>query len=352
MTRQAMKVCGVDLSKADMKCVDAALAQHGLPVGGTDAQKITRLAQYYKSIDKSKLADCSTCGGISDVTEPTCPYCGDGAFEDSAGESLHQPSLQLKPETSAMIVPSAPDSVQTTSLMQVAQPSVVLPRVWTEADLDEAVRKVHELKLVASERMWELGAAIKHIFDNELWKQRSTDGVPRYKTWGQFCEAELGITHSYSYKLMDVAEYFTREEVKQLGATKLAITMRVPKGELRTRMLKAAQDGASVADLDRLAEAIGKEKRDTGRKGKGGAAAHKPTANKGGRKPEKITVAMLVARIEVPLFKHDAPGKRAKSLADMPVGEERMLNGVKQRFVVTKEPTGDLMLVVERTRER
>jgi hypothetical protein len=61
---------------------------------------------------------------------------------------------------------------------------------------------------------------------------------------------------------------------------------------------------------------------------------------------------MLVARIEVPLFKHDAPGKRAKSLADMPVGEERMLNGVKQRFVVTKEPNGDLMLVVERTRER
>lgn len=337
MTRQATKVQGVDMAKVDMKCVDDALTRNALPLGGTDAQKVARLAQHYRTVDKKRIADCSTCGGISDVAEPACPYCGDGAVE---GPATMHPDQKLTP-------PPPPP----TALVRASQPAVVIPRVWTETDLNEAVRKVQELKLAAAERLWELGAAVKYIFDNELWKQRTADGVPRYKTWGQFTETELDITHSYSFKLMDVAGYFTRDEVRQFGASKLAITMQVPKGELQARMLKAAQDGASTRELKQLAEGLGKEKRDTGRKEKGGAGTHKPGSKKGGRKPEKITVAMLCTRVEVPLFKGAATDKRAKSLNDMPTGEERMFNGVKQRFVVTKEKDGNLVLVVERVRE-
>lgn len=342
MTRQATKVQGVVISKVQIACVDEALTEHKLSVGGTDVQKVGRLAEYYReNVDKKRLADCSTCGGVSDVREPACPFCGDGAVE---GQATPHPDQHL--------TPPPPPLPQAAIVHRTPDHTTVITTPMTEGDLNVAVLRVRELKLSAAERLWELGDAVKRIFDTELWKQRTSDaGVPKYKTWGQFSEAELAITHSYSFKLMDVAATFTRDEVRMLGPTKLYITLTVPKGEKQAKLLQAAGAGASARDLGKMADEMGKEKRDTGRTAKGGAGAHKAGAKKGGRKPEKITVAMLCTRVEVPLCKGADVAKRAKTLADMPTGEERMFNGVKQRFVVTKEKDGSLLLVVERVRE-
>ena len=344
MARQVTKVMGVVIANVRMECVDAALVKHKLETTGTDSQKIGRLAAHYReTVDKKRMADCSTCGGVSDVQEPACPFCGDGAVE---GPATPHPDQTLTPPPP----PPLPPLPQAAIVHRVAEVPVQIVK-HTEADLNVAVARVQELKLAASERLWELGEAVKHIFDTELWKQRAVeDGAPKYKTWGMFAETELGITHSYSFKLMDVASSFTREEVRLLGPTKLYLTLTVPK-EKQAKLLAAAGEGASVKELGKMAEEEGKEKRKTGRTGKGGAGQHKADGKKGGRKPEKITVAMLCTRVEIPLLKGADPSKRAKSIADMPTGEERMFNGVKQRFVVTKGEDGALLLVVERVRE-
>jgi len=258
-----------------------------------------------------------TCGGIADVQLEICPYCGDGGEEDSS-----------------------------TAIVGVGTVAVQID----ERALDTSVARVQALKSESAGSLWELGSEIKKLHDTDLWKQRTTEkGAPKWRSWGQFCEAELGISPQYAYKLMDVAEVYSREQVRTLGATKLHITLQVPK-EHRARLLAEAEKGKSVSELRAEATTIGKVKRDTGRTGKGGAGAHKPGSKKGGRKKEKITVAALVGRVEVPLYKGltDQP---ARALTDVPRGTERLLNGVTQVFVVTKDENGQWLLIVERVRE-
>lgn len=345
--RQAKKVQGVLMEKVRIELVREASVRLGATVEGlSDAQLVGQLVSLYKqTVDKKGLADCTTCGGISDVAEPMCPYCGDTGIEETEPE----PEPEVVPEV------AEPEPSPEVAPPPSAIVPVILEHPLDEGDLDRAVSRVQELKLEAASSVWELGNEVKRLCDLELWKQRKdAEGVPKYKTWGQFTEAELGITHSYSFRLMDVSSNYTKEQVRQLGASKLYITLTVPK-EQRDLLLHAAEEGASKRELEEMAEDIGKEPRTTGRTKKGGAGAHKgkgkAAPKRKAKTTDKVTVAMLCTRVEIPLCKGASKEKRAKSLIDMPVGEERLFNGVTQRFVLTKDDDGCLVLVVERTRE-
>lgn len=349
MTTKPVLVHGVNMGAVKIPLVDAALARRSLAIGGTDQQKVGRLAQWYgQHTPKGRIADCSTCGGESDVEEPACPFCGDGESDVPAvapaarGTSGKSAAEAVAPPAGLVRYPGP--------RVPPPRPVEVLAPPASEAALDAAVAQIGELMHSAADRLWELGAAVKDVFDRTLWSMRKTDdGAARYKSWGQFCETELGISHGYSLKLMDVASVFSREQVRTIGASKLYITLQVPKAE-RDKLLGAAEAGASKRDLEKLAQEVGKEKRDTGRKGKGGAGTHKG-GPKGGRKLEKITVAMLTTRVEM----HPVTSKGAKVKLKVPhaplVAEERMFNGVKQRIVVTTDEEGFLLVVVERVRE-
>ena len=284
--------------------------------GATQDETLVRLvAHFRKHTPKSQLADCLTCGGVADVQLAVCPYCGDGSEEEGAPLAR---------------APAAP--------------------VVSERTLDVAVARIQALKSDSAGSLWELGSEIKSLYDSSLWKQRTDEkGAPRWRSWGQFCEAELGVGAPYAYKLMDVAQVYSRDQVRSIGATKLHITLQVPK-EHRERLLAGAVEGKTVTELRGAAAALGKVKRDTGRTGKGGAGSHKPGAKKGGRPKEHVTVAMLVGRAEIPLFR-GLSDKPARSVTDVPRGTERLLNGVAQVFVLSKDEAGNLILIVERVRE-
>jgi hypothetical protein len=296
--------------------LDATVKRLALPgIADADAKvQVQAVAAHYrKATPRARLADCDTCGGISDVNEETCPFCGDGEVVGASG----------------------PTMVHTRVMMPVL----------SVADLDAAVATVQKLKSESAGSLWELGTEIRRIYTTKLWTQRVDErGAPRYKAWSQFCDSELGISPTYAYKLTDVAEAYSREQVRLLGAAKLHVTLLVPK-EHRDKLLNSALAGASVRQLNAAATKIGKKPRDTGRKGKGGGAQAG-----GGRKAEKITVAALIGRVEIPLFK-GGTDKPARALTDVPRGVERLMNGVSQVFVVTKNPDGQWVLVVERVRE-
>ncbi len=365
LTTRAMVVAGVNMGAVKIPLVDAALEKHGLPVGGTDAAKVARLVAWYadpKNVPKGKIADCATCGGESDVGEPACPFCGDGEMESTppppmtgtSGKAMPPPAPAKAPPPPA---PPAPAGLVRYEPKSPATPrpapavAEVIARPQTEASLDEAVTQIGGLMQAAADRFWELGNAIKEVFDTGLWTQRRGPGGAdqRYKAWGQFAETELGISHGYSLKLMDVAREFTREQVRTIGASKLHITLAVPKGEARDRLLGIAPT-TTKADLAKKA-AEEAAPRDTGRTQKGGAGTHKAgPAKAGGRKPEKITVAMLTNRVELYPVNHKETKQKIKIPGPLAC-EERLFNGVKQRIVVTNDEDGFLLIVVERVRE-
>jgi len=310
------KIAGVNAEKLRFAIIEAALKKHELPIGGTDAQKVQRLSAYYREYTpKDRLADCSVCDGVSDINEPACPFCGDGGVEDSAIVHEIRRSAALTP-------------VQ---------------------ELDAAVARIRDLKVRAAESMWELGSEVKTLYDSQLWRQRKReDGAESYTSWGHFCEEELNISNSYSYRLMDISAQFSREQVRELGPTKLAMTLKVPAPE-RVKMLQAAASGATVTQLRDMVRDIGAIPQGEDRGAKGGTRHHKK--RKVGRKKEWVKIGeMLVRREMVPKREDAAVGVKIRLPGPLAVEEWIIKGGVKQRIVLTNEIDGTLILVVERSR--
>lgn len=115
--------------------------------------------------------------------------------------------------------------------------------------LDAAVVRVKELKQRAVVCYWELGRAIYEIYESRLHTQRAAEnGAPKYHSWTQFCRAELGMSSTQSYKLMDVATTFDRADLERAGLSKLALLVRLPPAE-RARMLDRVNEGTSLSGV-------------------------------------------------------------------------------------------------------
>ena len=90
--------------------------------------------------------------------------------------------------------------------------------------------------------------------------------------------------------------------------------------------------------------------RDTGRRpprkkgGRKGATAKKPPAE------AKITVASILGKQTVKLFKAGKPDVRATKLADQPTGTMTLENGVEMKFVIAASPSGELVIRCETKR--
>jgi hypothetical protein len=312
------KIGGLKATEIKFAVVEAALKRNQLAIGGTDVQRIARLQAFYREhTPKERLADCSVCDGISDIMEPGCPYCGDGAPDPNK-------LVQLKPSAIVMT---------------------------PERELDTVVKRVLDLKSRTADALWELGEEIRKLYESQLWQRRTNDdGQQKYKQWATFVEAELGISNTYSYRLMDIATKFDREQVRAFGPTKLSMTLRVPDEE-REKMLRAAAEGASVSQLRELARDIGVVAQGSNRGAKGGAGRHKRSkAQDRPRYYERYRLKNLLGRREmVPHRDGELKGNKIRMQYPL-VCEEQIAPGLKQRFVLTNDVDGTLILIVERVR--
>jgi hypothetical protein len=244
------------------------------------------------------LSVCTNCGGECDFGLEACPYCGDS-------------------ETA-----TAENAITTTGTSVAnAEPAD------TEA-LDEAVRTFKAKKKNAEVSIWELGQEVLRIHDGDLWKTRLLGKDPQYKTFKAFCAAELGVSHTHAYNLMEVAKKFSREEVEKVGVARLSIIAQLPPEQREQALNQAAAGEKSKRQLE----------------------ADK-AASKGNKVQETVTImARAGSRVKVPMI--DGKGQPAKALADEPWCEEIHENGVVSRYVVKADPkTGQLLLVITRRRE-
>lgn len=308
------KVEGVNLDRINWERINISLRRNQLAIGGTDQQRLRRLVAFYREhTPKQRLADCSTCGGVSDIIETCCPFCGD----TDVGE---------KTDMLAVVVDQSP--------------IIMTP----ERQLDAAVKRVHEWKARTADSLWELGNEIQQLYDTGLWQKRTNpDGTPKYRQWAMFVEQELSISNTYSYRLMDICSQFTREQVRDIGPTKLSMTLKVTSSD-RIKMLRAAADGATVSQLRDLAREIGSVASRSERKRKSDRHYRRGK----GRKAEKFRIKEVVTRRElVPHREGDDKGQRIR--IPMPlICEEMITPTLKQRIVLTNEIDGTLILVIER----
>ncbi len=387
-TNEAPKTIGsVQLDKIDRKALVkfAKQLKCGTDKDTTEAL-ITALQARFAKLPKNRLADCTECGGESDTELEACPFCGaENEDEEDESESASESASSDESESASPDAAASSASIDEASASIDDDPGTVAAMAkmsdkvttsatiaganentlaqYTESDLNEAVERVRGLKGDSMASHWRLGQEIKSIFTKQLWKQRNdAENLPAYKSFNQFVMAELGFSVQNAYWLMDVATNFTEKQVREFGVSKLGAVLVAPK-EDRPRLLEAAKAGASVREIRQEARTAqekagtaGKE-RETGRrpeprkKGARAKPAKKATAKKG-----TITVAKILGKTNVDLFKGPwprtgKPEKHAMKLGDNPVGQRVLENGVTEHFTISTTSSGRLILRIDTRRE-
>lgn len=315
-------VMGVMLAEVDESVLERNLIACNLKTDGPLGERVKRMVRWFRqNTPKAELADCDTCGGDSDVRLEACPYCGDG---EVVGE---------EPTVAAVSTLTAEKAAASSAYGK--------PTVLAESDLDKSVREIIILKQRAAGSIWELGQAIRRNYTDELWKQRRVKGgdARAYRNWKQFCAAELGMSHTHAYKLMDVAAAFTQKDIDKIGSSKLGLVLQVPE-QFRKQLLDAARGGASKGKMAEQVKRL--REKDEG--------PQKPPKAKQKQQPPRITMALGDMRVDLAMYKVGTDDKPAKRLADKPWAEEMLTNDVTVRYVLTVNESGELVLVVERHR--
>jgi hypothetical protein len=212
--------------------------------------------------------------------------------------------------------------------------------------------RVRELQHQAIVCTWDLGRALFAIYEGKLWTQMTADGKALYDSWTKFCKKELGVDPKHGYRIMDVAANFTREQVTEIGVTKLGMIVRVAP-EQRAKLLEAAKE----TPRSKLAVEVGKlaagQVRDTGRDGFKGDSG-KGRGGKGVRedgvaaKSTKVTIVRSEPRVVVELFKRGTT-ERARHVKDA-CGVEQCANGMVVLYALVETEKG-LAIAVETRRD-
>lgn len=364
-TKDENRVEGVDMDRVDQKVVERFLSEFKikLKAGATLEEKVSALAVYQKKTPEKHLADCDCCGGDSDVRLSCCPYCGEGDGEDAVSSEVVEASPAPTRQQAAASKKNGGGKKSDKAVVQVPPKEGPPESGKTEKDLDDGVQRVMGLKAAGAVCVWELGQEVARIYDQRLYMLRKTKtGHGKYKNWGQFCQVELGMTSSYSYKLMDVSKLFRKEDFQKVGVTKLAIMIQLPEAE-RRELLEKAREGLSRSEIaKRVRDSTeGRPPRVTGRGdrarnkdlGKASAAGSKGLREKGAKKANELTVVAQLGRATIPLYqrarKKGEEPRRAKTLAQDPSGTEQLVNGMVIHYRVVKQSKG-LAIVVERRR--
>lgn len=417
---------GIDLGRVNHEVVRGYLEKFGLPTTGGDYQCVARLHDAMQLCKALKLGSCSSCRGKSHVDLSCCPFCGDGAVDESVVAARDGAVDETEPKVIAELkslleAKAAKDDAtkakdeRTTkevaaSAAPGAQPLVAVPPgtgvrsrraqkkadqltipagdapsnvpavAATAADLDNSVKEFNRLFGTAAEAIYDAALVIFDVFERRLWMQRRGDNdQPLYTTFAQWVTAELTITYQYAYELTNLPKFFTREQVRQIGATKLTLSLRITEEERRKLIESGDLEKMSVRDVKaKITQAPSAEPKNPERAASmsriagstpGGAPiletgnklttpGRKPNAHNKSKadlkeegrkadaaeqrapsiKPELITVVTCVLPTRIKFDMHarskalGGPSTRARSLSEDPTGVIVCANGAKIRI--------------------
>jgi hypothetical protein len=367
---------GIILAMLDRpRMLKAANAAGLMTEGKSDEQlSVALFAHYLKGVgnDSAKLVECDMCLGRSPEALEGCPYC----LEDPAAGAKGSPKAaetgkgQHPKEKAHMNKTTTKEEAPQKSLMLAGGTGLatVTPigkdlSKLTEKTLDHAVKEVQVAKAEASGSMWKLGGKIAAIYDGQLWKLRSEDGKPRYKTPDAFCVAELGMSVTHAWSLMDLHKKFTEAEVAKFGTSKLGLLLQAPEAArpaIRESIEKGATKQAVAAEVKRANQGKETVQRRDGKEQKSSAPTR--AKNRAEGKKEKpalragratITIANMTGSQTIPMWKKASmvgddkkEWVRAKRIADVPTCRMELANDVVQDFTLVEHTDGTLKLKI------
>jgi hypothetical protein len=345
-------IVGVSLTKVDKKHLNEVATSLGIEPDGL-SRTVEAVAMAFAKTGGKDLMVCNICGGASPKDLLSCPFCNDGE------EETIEPAILVEPEPLAatdidatkmeegivfdgtespeqlekvrklfgknaakveakkgkapkaakaeMVVAS---SATTGALVTAAQAVEVLGP--GERDLDAAVVRINTAKVLTAAGYFQLCKEIAIVQASQLWKARTQDGKPKYKTWGDFVQVELEMSKSTAWAMANVAEKYTLEQVKSIGQKKCELLLTAPK-EAQAELLDAAARGESVRKLEGKIREM-----NLSRPGKRGRP-QKPA--KAEERKNELTIATLVGAKHALAFyepgtKKDEEPKPAKKVKD------------------------------------
>lgn len=352
--------------------LERKLSNLGLDVPASLEERADALEKHYLlTMKHGDLMRCQACDAILPEAEPECPFCGGNEGEDLDKDAFKtakaQVEARMNPTTETgtgekfegALAKRAKRKAEKDAATKKDAPRNASGALITERDLDDAVAKVHALKVDAAKSYYDLGLYIKeHIVDPQLWKLRTENGEARYKTIEAFFNAELGLAPRQAYKLMDTAKAFTPEQLQKWGPTKLSLVLEAPKQE-QPKLLEKVEQGASKREIEREVRKFNAEEREEGkvRETRDGRAQRNTHPTK--KREEKITVASLLGSSTVKLYQKPSTLKNlnvkelapAKMMKHMPFGIEELENGVKVYYQIRESASGQWELKIVRKRD-
>jgi hypothetical protein len=349
-------------------------------------EMIVSLAEYFIKLHKASPDDvlaCDACGGPSDESFDACPYCGEkgtetepakpngAAVPDAPADVLSKQAKPAKvkpPTVDEKPIKSTDAKAKKLRIVKASEPVVHKAEIVSAAALDDSVAKIRSIHQNLADGHYHLGQALYENWNANLYTLRlGENGKPKYKSWGQWVEAETGIGPRHALDLIAVSQTFTEQDIKDVGVTKLRPMCRIPDEAKRANLLERAKGDLTRNEIEAEVKQLGGKSRpvigsgDPDAKNKSGEKARAKLAEKvetdkaaaKKRESEGVTAVFQLGRSTLPLFNTKTKSKkpvRAHEVEDMPVAIEDMLNGIKVRYLLVKEPEG-LSLVIERVRE-
>lgn len=291
------KVSGVDVNAVRPELIKSALDEVGLDSKKLVTDLVADLVSYYRgNYPDSELYECDTCGGLSVDADDVCPFCGDADIEPNEGAV----------------------TVVRVDAEQQQDPAVLaLREKFTEKDLDSKIDSIKASMQAFAECSWELGSKIKDLHDVDMYKVRLDDeGKTAYKNFKEFCNAELGMSHTWAYNLMDVVANFDQGVARQVGPEKLKLLLKAPEDN-REQLLEDVRNGMTKRELQRKI-------RETARP----AATPTPVNDR------YITAVFKPCKeLAIPMCKSldDGSSEPVRDIADLPLAEFEFdsINGVR-----------------------
>lgn len=367
-------------------------------------------AHIEKNVPKDKRVHCDVCGGYSSEDLDSCPFCGDQgppeagtatpppaesgvvAVAKDKGTIGHAPEAKADPteidatkleaegvelEDAAKTKKKSKKAEKEAGKAEAAEKKKVKPPkaspkpsapaidiaeakpVVTEKDLDEQLEAYRDAGSRNATAFWHMGVAISKIHDR-LWQQRQLEGKPKYKSWNQFVDAELGISVTYANRLRGVSVNFSEETARKYGPAILMVISRAPKEEHQNLMNKVDQEGLTKRELEKKVQEVreakgvtvvedeeeaekpkGKTKQWREKTEKAAAARKKPTAAITFGAKVETDVVNLVSR---PTPQSESYRVKADQVGVGPYAEIKGINGVDLYVAVITDEEGYLQL--------
>lgn len=251
------EISGVKTEHIKPELVRQALADVGLENSQPITELIPTLVGYYKgNYTEDELYECEVCGGPSVEADENCPFCGEeGIVEEEAEEPKLVKTEVNKAKKSTAKKPKKKTDTETVEataeIVPVDQETIELRKKYSTKELDKKVAAINTSKGKFAEASYTLGMQIKELHDTDMWKVRSDeDGRPAYTNFKKFCDAELNMSHTWAYNLIEVATHFDKGAVKQLGTEKCNLLLAAPEDN-REALLEEARNGLSKRELQR-----------------------------------------------------------------------------------------------------